>query len=113
MPRHEVFCEDLASFEFCGRGSWSNYRQALRFERIDDTGSQRRFWSNEREIDVIRCSKIRQRRVIVKRNLDQLCQLAYTCITRRTEDLNRNRLRIVDGSHDGVLTPAVVVYDYI
>ena len=91
MSRHKVFRKDLASFESRRGGSWSDYRQTRCCESIDEPRSQRRFWSNESQIDVICSRKLAQRPVIVNGDIDELGHLAYTCITRRTENFHRNR----------------------
>src|SRR5687767_2368027 len=103
MSRHEVFCKDLASFEPRG-GSSAHDRQTLCFKRVDETRRQRCFRSNKSQIDGIRLRKLRQSGVIVNRNIDELGQLAYTCITRRTKEFHRYGRRIAKGPHDGVLT---------
>src|SRR5215216_2691309 len=53
VPGHEVFRKNLASLESCRSSIGSDNAQSSFNKQIYDPGSERRFWTNKREVNAV------------------------------------------------------------
>ena len=111
MTREEIFGEGFRAFQLRRAFGWPKDGEPGGTERVDHANHQRRFRTNDGQVDIFILSEAQQRRNIGDADGDVLQRRLQrgTCVARRNVDgINQRRLGRFPGQ--GVFTPAVADY---